>query len=57
MQPPPTTDPLADFHPIVRDWFTTTLGEPASASPHAATLREAGFRSMGGSLRHYAPFR
>ncbi len=27
---PPAPDPLADFHPIVRDWFTTTLGEPSA---------------------------
>lgn len=27
---PPLTDPLASFHPIVRDWFTTTLGEPSA---------------------------
>ena len=25
-----TTDPLAAFHPIVRDWFTETLGEPSA---------------------------
>ena len=24
------TDPLAPFHPIVRDWFTETLGEPSA---------------------------
>src|SRR3954451_22919841 len=25
-----TTDALAGFHPIVRDWFTETLGEPSA---------------------------
>ncbi len=25
-----TTDPLAAFHPIVREWFTETLGEPSA---------------------------
>ncbi|MHB1224569.1 MAG: DEAD/DEAH box helicase [Gemmatimonadaceae bacterium] len=27
---PPPTDPLESFHPIVRDWFTTTLGAPSA---------------------------
>ena len=26
----PSADPLADFHPIVRRWFTETLGEPSA---------------------------
>src|SRR6478672_7260384 len=26
----PPTDPLAEFHPIVRRWFTETLGEPSA---------------------------
>ena len=26
----PPTDPLADFHPIVRAWFAETLGEPSA---------------------------
>src|SRR3954465_9851887 len=25
-----TTDALAAFHPLVRDWFTDTLGEPSA---------------------------
>jgi hypothetical protein len=29
-------------------------GERAAASPHAAALRDAGFRSMGTGLRWYA---
>src|ERR671921_1006571 len=26
----PDSDPLAAFHPIVRDWFTGTLGQPSA---------------------------
>src|SRR5258705_10581546 len=28
--PMPPTDPLADFHPIIRAWFAETLGEPSA---------------------------
>ncbi len=30
MPRPPAKNALADFHPIVRDWFATTLGEPSA---------------------------
>jgi ATP-dependent Lhr-like helicase len=35
----------------------TVDGEPASASPHAPALVEAGFRSQGHSMRFYPPVR
>jgi hypothetical protein len=35
----------------------TIDGERAAASPHAAALREAGFRSTGTGLRFYADVR
>jgi hypothetical protein len=35
----------------------TIDGEPAAASPWAAVLREAGFRSTGSGMRHYAGLR
>ncbi|HWJ24251.1 MAG TPA: hypothetical protein VNS52_17975, partial [Gemmatimonadaceae bacterium] len=35
----------------------TIDGERASSSPHAAALREAGFRSTGGGMRYYAGVR
>jgi hypothetical protein len=41
-----------------RDILVETIdGERAAASPHAAAMREAGFRSTGSGLRYYTGLR